>query len=71
MNDDELRRSAKAERRRVIESTDIDIQLDNSVLTIATQLDANGLAIKDLPLDRSSTGFSLTLPADAMYVLLR
>ena len=54
-----------------IESTDIDIQLDNSVLTIATQLDANGLAIKDLPLDRSSTGFSLTLPADAMYVLLR
>ncbi len=54
-----------------IEEADIEIWLTNSRLTQATQLDANGLAIKDLAIERLPNGLNLKLPADAMYVLLQ
>ncbi|QDV26453.1 hypothetical protein [Aureliella helgolandensis] len=54
-----------------IEDSDIEIQLANRTLSKATQLDANGLAVKDLTMRRTPDGLTLKLPSDAMYVLLR
>ncbi|MCA9034832.1 MAG: hypothetical protein KDA91_06880 [Planctomycetaceae bacterium] len=54
-----------------IENTDAQIELRNTKLSRATQLDANGLPIKELALAKTGVGVSLTLPADAMYLLLR
>ncbi|MEZ6126551.1 MAG: hypothetical protein R3C49_25800 [Planctomycetaceae bacterium] len=54
-----------------LENAEIDLTLNNSVITTATQLDANGLPVKDLPLQRATSGVQLKLPADAMYMLLR
>lgn len=54
-----------------IELADIDVHLANSRLSKATQLDANGLAVKDLTVERTSSGLRLKFPPDAMYVLLR
>lgn len=54
-----------------IEDADIDLQLANISLSTATQLDANGIAVKDLAIERTANGLKLKLPPDAMYVLLR
>ena len=54
-----------------IEDADIGIQLSNSGLAKATQLDANGIAVKELAVQITSTGMNLQLPSDAMYVLLQ
>ncbi len=53
-----------------LEKADIEIQLRNPGLTRATLLDANGLARRQVAVQRTSSGVQLKLPADAMYLIL-
>lgn len=53
-----------------IEYIDIDIKLDNSMLSKATALDANGMSKGEVPVRRSEHGIELNLPVDAIYILL-
>jgi len=53
--------------------TDIHASLTvrNPRLATATLLDANGMAVRDLPVTRTGEQLTLELPAEAMYVVLR
>ncbi|WP_372721506.1 hypothetical protein [Novipirellula sp.] len=54
-----------------IENASAEVVLSNSVLRQATSLDANGIAIVDLPVLKNVDGLSLKLPPNALYILLR
>ena len=53
-----------------IENVDIDIELNNTRLSKATLLDANGTPTVDLPVFTEDTGIALKLPHNAMYIIL-
>ncbi|MBC8103372.1 MAG: GNAT family N-acetyltransferase [Cytophagales bacterium] len=50
---------------------DLTVTVRNPGLTVATMLDANGEAVRRLPLTRISGGIRLTYPADTLYVVLQ
>ena len=54
-----------------ITNTDATISLTNALLKTATVLDANGMAVRTLAVARRGPNFGMTLPANAMYVVLR
>ncbi len=54
-----------------VADTKLELQLANPGLTAATLLDANGLAVRELEVSGAGTALRLTLPAEAMYVVLR
>jgi hypothetical protein len=47
------------------------VTINNSSLTKAFVLDANGMKVKELELQSAPTGKSFTFPADALYVALQ
>ena len=55
----------------LIADTDATLTLKNAVLTTAVALDPNGEARGDVPLTRTASGVTLTLPRDALYIVLR
>ena len=54
-----------------IENTNMKITLDNPSLTQATQLDANGLGISNVPITKTAHGIQLNAPQDSMYLILQ
>ena len=54
-----------------IEETQCELVVLNPSLSKATQLDANGIAVKDIPVETNGRFIKLRLPKDAMYVVLR
>lgn len=49
---------------------DVTLRLENSAITKARVLDANGMAVKELPLAASGGRKMIEFPADALYVVL-
>ena len=54
-----------------IVKTDVVLTIRNTGLKSAAVLDANGMVVKELPLEDVAGGKRLRLPADALYVVLR
>jgi hypothetical protein len=54
-----------------IVKADASIRVRNPRLARATVLDVNGNAVRDVPATRDAQGLALTLPPDALYVVLR
>jgi len=54
-----------------VENTRLEFALRNPILRKATLVDASGHAVRRLALDRRRDKLTLTLPPDAMYVVLR
>ncbi len=54
-----------------IENTQITCVLKNPKIDKATQLDPNGMVIRDLSVERVRDGLRIEFPHDAMYVMLR
>jgi hypothetical protein len=53
-----------------IVDTDITLTIENASLKTAHVLDANGMTVKDIPLESSGTGKKLVLPPNALYIVL-
>lgn len=51
-------------------NTQMTIEINNKSLKKATLLDVNGYPVRDVPLKSTVRGFELTLPSEAMYLLL-
>ncbi|MCA9060186.1 MAG: hypothetical protein KDA85_16875 [Planctomycetaceae bacterium] len=51
--------------------TKLEMTIKNPGLTQATLLDANGVAVEQIPVSRQGQTRSINLPANAMYVILR
>ena len=49
---------------------DVTVSIRNAGLGKARVLDANGMAVADIPLQNSAAGKAFTFPADALYVVL-
>ncbi len=47
------------------------IGIKNAKLTKATQLDANGMALKEIPVEAKGGTLTIKLPADALYIVLQ
>jgi len=54
-----------------IVDTQMTLTITNTNLKTATLLDANGMKIKDVPVEKTAKGLSVKLPAEAMYLVLR
>lgn len=54
-----------------IENATGTFRLRNSALTQATVCDANGMPLREIAVTRDADGIKLTLPPDALYVVLR
>jgi hypothetical protein len=54
-----------------IENAEIQMLLKNSAVTKATQLDANGIAVREVVVEKTAGGLRIVLPEDVMYLLLR
>ena len=50
---------------------DVTLALQNTEITKAHVLDANGMPVKEIPLATSAGGKTLKFPADALYVVLQ
>ena len=55
----------------MIVRADMSLTVDNPELKTARVLDANGMAVKDIPLERSGGGAAFKFPWDALYVILQ
>jgi hypothetical protein len=54
-----------------ITNVDATVAVNNPSLKTATLLDINGMAVGTLPTTRKGATFSVKLPPNAMYVVLR
>jgi len=52
------------------QNIDVTIEISNPSLSGATLLDAAGYPVKNIPVKKLSGGIQITLPADAMYVII-
>lgn len=55
----------------MIVNADVSISVSNSTLKTARVLDANGMAVRDIPLENSAGRVSFKFPDDALYVVLQ
>jgi hypothetical protein len=55
----------------MIVNGDVTLTLKNTRITKARVLDANGMAVKEIPLAGSAGRRTLKFPADALYVVLQ
>ena len=55
----------------MIVNGDVTLTLNNTKITKARVLDANGMPVKEVPLATSAGGKTLKFPADALYVVLQ
>ena len=53
-----------------VADTEVGLALKNPNLTKATRLDPTGFAAEDVPVTRTRTGLTLTLPPETMYLIL-
>ncbi len=54
-----------------VEKADATLRISNSGLSEAVVLDVNGMPVRTIKLEKSGSDRTLTLPADALYVVLR
>jgi hypothetical protein len=55
----------------MIVNGDVTLALNNTTITKARVLDANGMPVKEVPLTTSAGRTTLKFPADALYVVLQ
>ena len=53
-----------------VANTEVGLALKNPNFTKATRLDPAGFAVEEVPITRTKTGLTLTLPLDTMYLIL-
>ncbi len=55
----------------MIVKAEVSLTVGNPALKTARMLDANGMAVKDIPLEHSGSGVAFKFPGDALYVILQ